>query len=61
LAERGATVAATSRNHQNPTTPGQAHHRQPIFNVIYGWGLRRTETARLDVADFGRNPRAPQR
>jgi hypothetical protein len=29
--------------------------------VIYGWGLRRTETARLDVADFGRNPRAPQR
>jgi integrase/recombinase XerC len=31
-----------------------------LFKVIYGWGLRRTETARLDLADFGRNPAAPE-
>ena len=28
--------------------------------MIYGWGLRRTEAARLDIADWGRNPAAPQ-
>jgi integrase/recombinase XerC len=37
-----------------------AYRDATIFKVIYGWGLRRTETARLDMADFGRNPRAPQ-
>jgi integrase/recombinase XerC len=37
-----------------------AYRDATIFKVIYGWGLRRAETARLDVADFGRNPRAPQ-
>jgi integrase/recombinase XerC len=37
-----------------------AYRDATIFKVIYGWGLRRTETSRLDVADFGRNPRAPQ-
>jgi integrase/recombinase XerC len=37
-----------------------AYRDATIFKVIYGWGLRRTEAARLDVADFGRNPRAPQ-
>ena len=37
-----------------------AYRDATIFKVIYGWGLRRTETARLDVADFGCNPRAPQ-
>jgi integrase/recombinase XerC len=37
-----------------------AYRDATIFKVIYGWGLRRTETARLDVTDFGRNPRAPQ-
>lgn len=37
-----------------------AYRDATIFKVIYGWGLRRNETARLDVADFGRNPRAPQ-
>jgi integrase/recombinase XerC len=37
-----------------------AYRDATIFKVIYGWGLRRTETAKLDVADFGRNPRAPQ-
>ena len=31
-----------------------------MFKVIYGWGLRRTETSKLDVADFGRNPAAPE-
>jgi integrase/recombinase XerC len=27
-----------------------------LFKVIYAWGLRRQEAARLDVSDFGRNP-----
>jgi site-specific recombinase XerD len=31
-----------------------------LFKVIYGWGLRRTETSRQDVADWGRNPAAPE-
>jgi hypothetical protein len=30
-----------------------------LFKVIYAWG-RRTETSRLDVADWGRNPAAPE-
>ncbi|MEU8890848.1 hypothetical protein [Streptomyces sp. NPDC048442] len=28
--------------------------------MIYGWGLPRTETSRLDLMDFGRNAKAPQ-
>mgnify|MGYP004494879625 CR=1 FL=1 len=28
--------------------------------MIYGWGLRRTETAKLDLVDWARNPHAPQ-
>ena len=31
-----------------------------LFKVMYGWGLRRTETSRLDLADWGRNPAAPE-
>ena len=31
-----------------------------VFKVIYGWGLRRRETAMLDVADFAVNPAAPE-
>jgi integrase/recombinase XerC len=31
-----------------------------LFKVMYGWGLRRTETSKLDIADWGRNPAAPQ-
>src|SRR5258708_26874378 len=27
---------------------------------MYGWGLRRTETSKLDLADWGRNPSAPE-
>ena len=30
-----------------------------LFKTIYGWGLRRTETAMLDVVDFTANPAAP--
>jgi integrase/recombinase XerC len=30
-----------------------------LFKTIYGWGLRRTETAMLDVVDFSSNPAAP--
>ena len=37
-----------------------AYRDATLFKVIYGWGLRRTETAKLDVVDFGRNPEAPQ-
>ena len=31
-----------------------------VFKVIYGWGLRRRESAMLDVADFTANPAAPE-
>lgn len=31
-----------------------------LFKVIYAWGLRRNEAAKLDVADFGTNPVAPE-
>jgi integrase/recombinase XerC len=37
-----------------------AYRDATLFKVIYGWGLRRTETAKLDLVDFGRNPAAPQ-
>ncbi len=31
-----------------------------VFKVLYGWGLRRREAAQLDLADFSRNPKAPE-
>jgi site-specific recombinase XerD len=31
-----------------------------LFKTIYGWGLRRAEAAMLDLADWGRNARAPE-
>ncbi|MFJ5294855.1 tyrosine-type recombinase/integrase [Streptomyces sp. NPDC088348] len=37
-----------------------AYRDATLFKVIYGWGLRRTETSKLDVVDFGRNPQAGQ-
>ena len=37
-----------------------AYRDATLFKVIYGWGLRRTETSRLDAADWGRNPAAPE-
>ena len=37
-----------------------AYRDATLFKVIYGWGLRRTEAAQLDIADWGRNPAAPQ-
>jgi integrase len=36
-----------------------AYRDATLFKVLYGWGLRRTEAAKLDVVDFGRNPAAP--
>jgi len=36
-----------------------AYRDATLFKVIYAWGLRRTETSRLDAADWGRNPAAP--
>ena len=38
----------------------RAYRDATLFKVIYGWGLRRTESARLDIADWGRNPAAVQ-
>jgi integrase/recombinase XerC len=35
-----------------------AYRDATVFKVIYGWGLRRTEAAKLDLLDFGRNPKA---
>ncbi|MDA8285851.1 MAG: tyrosine-type recombinase/integrase [Actinomycetota bacterium] len=37
-----------------------AYRDATLFKVLYGWGLRRTEAARLDLVDFGRNAEAPQ-
>ena len=37
-----------------------AYRDATLFKVIYGWGLRRTEASKLDVADWGRNPAAPE-
>jgi len=37
-----------------------AYRDATMFKVIYGWGLRRTETSKLDLADWGRNPAAPE-
>lgn len=37
-----------------------AYRDATLFKVIYGWGLRRTETAQLDLADWGRNPAAAE-
>ncbi|MGH9283219.1 MAG: tyrosine-type recombinase/integrase, partial [Acidimicrobiales bacterium] len=37
-----------------------AYRDATLFKVIYGWGLRRTETSRLDLVDWGRNPAAPE-
>lgn len=37
-----------------------AYRDATLFKAIYGWGLRRTETAKLDATDWGRNPKAPQ-
>ncbi|MFE9882733.1 tyrosine-type recombinase/integrase [Streptomyces sp. NPDC005784] len=37
-----------------------AYRDATLFKVVYGWGLRRTETSKLDLVDFGRNPKARQ-
>jgi site-specific recombinase XerD len=37
-----------------------AYRDATLFKVVYGWGLRRTEAAMLDVVDFGTNPAAPE-
>ena len=37
-----------------------AYRDATLFKVMYGWGLRRTETSKLDVADWGRNPAVPE-
>ncbi len=37
-----------------------AYRDATLFKVMYGWGLRRTETSKLDLADWGRSPAAPE-
>lgn len=37
-----------------------AYRDATVLKVVYGWGLRRTETCQLDVADWGRNPAAAE-
>jgi integrase/recombinase XerC len=37
-----------------------AYRDATLLKVAYGWGLRRTETSKLDVVDWGRNPAAPE-
>ena len=37
-----------------------AYRDATIFKVMYGWGLRRTETSKLDIVDWGRNPAAAE-
>jgi site-specific recombinase XerD len=37
-----------------------AYRDATVFKVMYGWGLRRTETSKLDLVDWGRNPAAPE-
>ncbi|MFF7415412.1 tyrosine-type recombinase/integrase [Streptomyces lydicus] len=37
-----------------------AYRDATVFKVIYGWGLRCTETSKLDITDFYRNPKAPE-
>ena len=49
-------VAASSK-HKGALT---AYRDATLFKVMYGWGLRRTETSRLDLVDWGRNPAAPE-
>jgi site-specific recombinase XerD len=37
-----------------------AYRDATLFKVMYGWGLRRAETSKLDLVDWGRNPAAPE-
>jgi integrase/recombinase XerC len=37
-----------------------AYRDATLFKVVYAWGRRRTETSRLDVVDWGRNPAVPE-
>lgn len=38
----------------------QVYRDATLFKVIYGWGLRADEAARLNITDFYRNPEAPE-
>ncbi|WP_405494542.1 hypothetical protein [Nocardia sp. NBC_00511] len=37
-----------------------AYRDATVFKTIYGWGLRATETSRIDTYDFYRNPEVPE-
>lgn len=38
----------------------QVYRDATLLKVIYGWGLRADEAAKLDLTDFYRNPEAPE-
>ncbi len=48
-------IAASGRKGWLP-----AYRDAVMFKVAYSYGLRRTETSKLDVVDCGRNPAAPE-
>jgi site-specific recombinase XerD len=37
-----------------------AYRDATLFKVVYAWGLRRTETSKLDLLDWGTNPAVPE-
>ena len=37
-----------------------AYRDATVFKVMYAWGLRCTETSKLDVTDWYRSPEAPE-
>lgn len=51
-------VERAARSHRKGALA--AYRDATLFKVIYGWGLRRTETSKLDLSDWGRNPAAPE-
>jgi integrase/recombinase XerC len=52
-----AQVEEAVRRHRKGAAA--AYRDATVLKVIYGWGLRCNEVARLDLVDFTRNPRAP--
>ena len=53
-----STTPAENRRTTSKNTLPRRHHATGLGTP--GEGLRRTETSRLDVADWGRNPAAPE-
>jgi site-specific recombinase XerD len=52
------TVGSRLESHKKGAL--QAYRDATILKVIYGWGLRADEVAKLERTDFYRNPEAPE-